>query len=253
MGARQAKIITSISMFYDLEEPQSFVEDVASVLADDGVWHFEQSYLPAMLDATAYDTVCHEHLEYYSLKQIKWMMDRGGLKLVDVEMNDINGGSFAVTVAKADSSFQPDSTAINRILSEEESAGLDTPRPYEQFRKRVGKHREDLLATLRKLRDEGSKVLGYGASTKGNVMLQFCGVNASLLSCIADVNPDKFGHFTPGTHIPIVSENEAHAIHPDYFLVLPWHFRDNLIQREAAFLERGGKMIFPLPRIEIVG
>jgi hypothetical protein len=174
------------------------------------------------------------------------------LKLVDVELNDINGGSFAVTVAKGNSPLQPNAREIDRILREEESAGLDTLRPYQQFRERVWKHREDLLAILGKLREDGAKVLGYGASTKGNVILQFCGLNTSLLPCIAEVNPDKFGRFTPGTNIPIVSEAEAHAMHPDYFLVLPWHFRENLIQREAAFLKGGGKMIFPLPKIDIV-
>ena len=253
LRTRKARIVTSIAMFYDLEAPQSFVEQVASVLADDGIWHFEQSYLPAMLAANAYDTVCHEHLEYYCLKQVKWMMDRGGLKLIDVELNDTNGGSFAVTVAKADSPLPSNSSVIERMLRGEEKAGLDTPIPYAQFRERVWKHREDLLALLTKLRDEGANVLGYGASTKGNVILQFCGITASLLPCIAEVNTDKFGRFTPGTHIPIVSEAEAHAMKPDYFLVMPWHFRENLIQREAAFLKRGGKMIFPLPNIEIVG
>jgi hypothetical protein len=252
-GTRKAKIITSIAMFYDLEAPQSFVEDVASVLADDGIWHFEQSYLPAMLAASAYDTVCHEHLEYYCLKQVQWMMDRGGFKLIDVELNDTNGGSFAVTVAKANSPHAPNSAAIEHILRQEEKAGLDTLAPYAQFRKRVWKHREDLLGVLTKLHDEGATVLGYGASTKGNVILQFCGLTTALLPCIAEVNPDKFGRFTPGTHIPIVSEAEAHSMKPDYFLVLPWHFRENLIQREAAFLKRGGKMIFPLPSIEIIG
>ena len=252
-GARKPRIITSIAMFYDLETPESFVEQVASILADDGIWHFEQSYLPAMLETTAYDTVCHEHLEYYCLKQVKWMMDHGGLKLIDVELNDINGGSFAVTVTKAESPLRPNSSAIEGLLKEEQKAGLDTPRPYQQFRERVWKHREELLALLTKLRGEGATVLGYGASTKGNVILQFCGITTALLPCIAEVNTDKFGRFTPGTHIPIVSEAEAHAMKPDYFLVMPWHFRKNLIEREAAFLKRGGKMIFPLPNIEIIG
>jgi hypothetical protein len=252
-GMRQARIITSIAMFYDLEAPMAFVEEVASVLADDGIWHFEQSYLPAMLHATAYDTICHEHLEYYCLKQIKRMTDRFGLKIVNVALNDVNGGSFAVTVAKACSSFPQNSSAINRILGDEEMAGLNTLRPYEQFRERVFEHRDKLLATLTELRDQGATVLGYGASTKGNVILQFCGLGSDQLPCIADVNPDKFGRFTPGTNIPIVSEEYAHTMNPDCLLVLPWHFRENLIQREAAFLSRGGKMIFPLPDIEIVG
>lgn len=252
-GMRTAKIITSIAMFYDLEAPMAFVEQVASILADDGIWHLEQSYLPAMLEANAYDTVCHEHLEYYCLKQIKWMIDRCGLKLVDVEMNDINGGSFAVTAAKTQSPIPQNSSAIERLLRDEEGIGLDTLRPYEQFRERVLEHRDKLRGTLTKLRKQGATVLGYGASTKGNVILQFCGIGTDLIPCIAEVNPDKFGRFTPGTHIPIVSEAEAHAMNPDYFLVLPWHFRNNLIEREAAFLARDGKMIFPLPSIEIVG
>jgi hypothetical protein len=206
-----------------------------------------------MLGANAYDTICHEHLEYYSLKQIKWMVDRCGLKLVDVELNDINGGSFAVTVAKTRSSISKNSSAIERILTDEERAALDTLHPYQQFRERVFNHRNKLLETLAKLRQEDATVLGYGASTKGNVILQFCGLNAEHIPCIAEVNPDKFGRFTPGTHIPIVSEAKAHAMNPDYLLVLPWHFRENLLEREAAFLRRGGKMIFPLPDIEIVG
>jgi hypothetical protein len=251
-GTRKAKIITSFAMFYDLESPVSFVEEVSSVLADDGIWHLEQSYLPAMLEANAYDTICHEHLEYYGLKQIKWVIERCGLKILDVELNDINGGSFAVTVAKVQSVLRPNRSAIERILGEEEAYGLQTLRPYEQFRERVWKHREELLATLTRLRGQGATVAGYGASTKGNVILQFCGLDGRLVPYIAEVNADKFGRFTPGTHIPIISEAEAHAMSPDYFLVLPWHFRENLIQREAAFLKRGGKMIFPLPRIEIV-
>lgn len=252
-GERKAKVITSIAMFYDLEAPMAFVEQIESVLADDGIWHFEQSYLPAMLAATAYDTICHEHLEYYGLKQIQWMMERGGLKLVDVELNNINGGSFAVTVAKNHSSILPNSSAIERILEDEEKAGLNTSRPYEKFRERVFAHRDKLLLTLANLRKKGATVLGYGASTKGNVILQFCGLSADHIKCIAEVNPDKFGRFTPGTLIPIVSEAEAHAMNPDYLLVLPWHFRENLLERETAFLARGGKMIFPLPDIETVG
>ncbi len=252
-GERKAKIITSIAMFYDLEVPMAFVEQVASILDDDGIWHFEQSYLPAMLEANAYDTVCHEHLEYYGLKQIKWITDRCGLKIVDVELNDTNGGSFAVTVAKNGSRIAENGAAIERILGDEARRELDTLRPYQKFRDRVFAHREKLLSTLESLRGEGATVLGYGASTKGNVILQFCGLTAATIPCIAEVNPDKFGRFTPGTGIPIVSEAEAHALKPEYFLVMPWHFRENLIQRESAFLDRGGRMIFPLPEIEIVG
>jgi len=252
-GSRKAKIVTSIAMFYDLESPLSFVEQIASILDDEGIWHFEQSYLPTLLATNAYDTVCHEHLEYYCLKQVKWVLDRCGMKIVDVELNDVNGGSFAVTAAKAGAAIPENTAALGRLLDAEERAGLSTPAPYELFRRRVFDHRDALLAQLDLLARRGAKVLGYGASTKGNVILQFCGITPAQLPCIAEVNPDKFGCFTPGTGIPIVSEAVAHALHPDYLLVLPWHFRRNLIEREKAFLDRGGGMIFPLPEIEIIG
>ena len=253
LGEGRAKIVTSIAMFYDLDEPMEFVRQIAEVLDDEGIWHFEQSYLPAMLAQNAYDTVCHEHVEYYALRQIKWMLDRCGLKIIALEQNDVNGGSFAVTAAKAASRHREDAGAVAAMLAAEERLGLDTPKPYEEFRQRVFLHREKLLATLAELSRKGARVFGYGASTKGNVILQFCGLTPEQIPFIAEVNAAKFGKFTPGTCIPIISEAEAHAMKPDYLLVMPWHFRDNLIQRETAYLQRGGKMIFPLPEIEIVG
>ena len=251
-GGRKAKIITSIAMFYDLDDPIGFVRQVAEILDHDGIWHFEQSYLPTMLAQNAYDTICHEHVEYYALRQIQWMTDRCGLKIIALEENDVNGGSFAVTVAKKTSPFPEATAAISAMQKAEQDLGLHTLAPYETFRTRVFAHREKLLATLAGLAARGAKVLGYGASTKGNVILQFCGLTPAHLPAIAEVNPDKFGSFTPGTRIPILSEAEAHALRPDYLLVLPWHFRKNLLQREAAYLQRGGRMIFPLPEIEII-
>ena len=181
------------------------------------------------------------------------MADRCGLKIIDVEVNDVNGGSFAVTVAKTSSSLPENAAAVSALLEAEGKQGLETLQPYDVFRERVFRHRERLLDTLAELARHGAKVVGYGASTKGNVILQFCGLTNAQIPVIAEVNSAKFGKFTPGTHIPIVSEAEAHAMKPDYLLVMPWHFRQNLIEREAAFLGRGGKMIFPLPQIEIVG
>lgn len=252
-GSRRARIVTSIAMFYDLENPLSFMEDVTSILDQDGIWHFEMSYLPAMVRTMGYDTICHEHLEYYSLRQIKWMTARCGLKILNVEFNETNGGSFAITVARQ-SSWYPENTAqLEQLLHEEETQGLSSVAQQRHFEEAVVSHKEKLLGLLRSLKEQNQTVLGYGASTKGNVLLQHCGITPDLLPAIAEVNKDKFGCFTPGTNIPIISEREAHALEPDYFLVLPWHFRENIIQREGAFLARGGKMIFPLPAIEIVG
>lgn len=250
-GTKKARIITSIAMFYDLENPLTFMKDVASILADDGIWHFEMSYLPAMIRTMGYDTICHEHLEYYSLHQIKWMTDRCGLKILDVEFNNVNGGSFAVTAAQQASTFQPKSGWVEAILHEEEEKGLTDVMFYRGFTNQVHAHQEELLALLKKLKEQGKTVLGYGASTKGNVLLQFCGITTELLPCIAEVNSDKFGCYTPGTNIPIISEQEAHAMKPDYLFVLPWHFRDTIIQREKEYLRRGGKLIFPLPSLEV--
>jgi NDP-4-keto-2,6-dideoxyhexose 3-C-methyltransferase len=248
---RRAKLVTSIAMFYDLEAPQEFARQIAGLLAEDGIWHFEQSYLPTMLEATAYDTICHEHLEYYALRQIKWIADRADLKIVDVAFNSVNGGSFAVSVSPRAAPY-PEFGNVDEILRRESERGINTPETYVIFAARAWEHRAHLLETIRALNASGKKVFGYGASTKGNVLLQFCGLGPAEIPCIAEVNPDKFGCITPGTWIPIVSEMEAKAAQPDYLLVLPWHFRDNLIAREQAFLQNGGKMIFPLPILEVV-
>lgn len=247
-GAR-ARLVTSLAMFYDLEDPLQFMREVESILAADGLWHFEQSYLPSMLATNAYDTICHEHLEYYAAGQIKWMTDRAGLKIVDIACNDVNGGSFAVTVAKRDAPYPENVAIVEEFLESERVKGLNTPAPYEAFRDRVLRHRDDLRDRLNRYKTNGRRVIGYGASTKGNVLLQFCGIDESLLPCIAEVNEEKFGCFTPGTHIPIVSEAEAKASNPDCMFVLPWHFRANLVEKEAEYLARGGAMLFPLPEI----
>jgi hypothetical protein len=250
---KPAKIVTSIAMFYDLENPIKFAQDIYEVLDDSGIWHFEQSYMPSMLRTHSYDTICHEHLEYYSLGSVLAILKQANFKLVDVVMNDINGGSFAVTAAKAsNTSIAENRAVIDWLLEQEARMGLDTVRPFRDFEERVYRHRTDLQDLIRSLVADGKKVLGYGASTKGNVMLQFCGLTTADIPAIAEVNPDKFGRVTPGTHIPIISEAEARAMKPDYFLVLPWHFKHGIIKREQAFLQNGGKFIFPFPEIEIV-
>ena len=248
-GAKKARIVTSIAMFYDLPAPLDFVRDVASVLADDGIWHFEQSYLPQMLENDAYDTVCHEHLEYYAVRQIQFMTKQAGLRIVDIQVNDVNGGSIAITAEKGTG----DAPIVATYLAREQELGLDTLAPYEAFAARVARHRTELRDLLARLKAEGKKVFGLGASTKGNVVLQYCGIGRDLLPAIAEVNAEKFGCFTPGTRIPIVSEEQARADAPDVFLVLPWHFRSMFLEREKPFLAGGGRPLFPLPAVALVG
>ncbi len=249
---QKAKIITSIAMFYDLEDPRAFVRDIEQCLADDGIWHFEQSYMPAMLRTNSYDTICHEHLEFYSLKVVKNILEYCDLKVIDVQMNSINGGSFAVTAAKINSKYIPNTPIIDWLLNQEDEMKLDTLEPYSDFAIRVFRHRKNLKDLIMALVKDGKKVFGYGASTKGNVLLQFCGLSEKEIPFIAEVNEEKFGAFTPGTKIPIISEEQAREMNPDYFLVLPWHFKDSILAREKDFILKGGKFIFPLPEIEIV-
>jgi NDP-4-keto-2,6-dideoxyhexose 3-C-methyltransferase len=252
-GDRKARVITSFAMFYCLGAPMEFMRQVHECLDERGVWVLEQSYMPTMLEVNAYDTVCHEHLEYYALRQIKWMMDRVGLRILDVEFNRINGGSFSITAARKEAPYKGHPEKVRAILRREEAAGLGTLKPFQEFGARVAAHRDALRAFLRDVNQSGKTIAGYGASTKGNVVLQYCGITAKDLPFIAEVNEDKFGAFTPGTHIPIVSETDAKAAKPDFLLVLPWHFRDNIIERERSYLAAGGRLVFPLPEIDVVG
>ncbi|NRQ35799.1 class I SAM-dependent methyltransferase [Nonomuraea sp. NN258] len=246
LGGRRAKVVTSIAMFYDLPRPMEFMAEVRDLLAGDGVWVTEQSYLPAMIETTAYDVVCHEHLDYYGLAQIEWMAERTGLKVVQAELNPIYGGSLSVVLARRESARVPDEAALARIRAGER--GLD----YQGFASRAAEHRDGLREFLTASADKGLLTLGYGASTKGNVILQYCGLGEADLPCIAEVNQDKYGCFTPGTGIPIVSEEEARARRPDQFLVLPWIYRDAIVARERDFLGSGGRLVFPLPAMEVV-
>lgn len=249
---KRAKLVTSVAMFYDLPDPLGFVASIAEVLEDEGIWHFEQSYLPSMLRTNSFDTVCHEHVEYYSLRVVMGLLEKVGLEVIDVELNSVNGGSFAVTAAKTGSSYKPNQVIIDWLLQEEQKLGLDTARPYLEFASRSEGLRDSLVTLVRNLTSEGLTVAGYGASTKGNVTLQYCGFGPDDIAFLAEVNSYKFGRFSPGTKIPIVSESEIPARKPDYLLMLPWHFREGLIKKENDYLLGGGKFIIPFPHVEIV-
>jgi len=174
------------------------------------------------------------------------------MKVIDVEMNATNGGSFAVTACKASAPYIPNTPIINWMLGQEDRMQLNTPNPYRVFETQVYNHREDLRRLINSLNEDGKVVFGYGASTKGNVLIQFCGFTEKDIPYIADVNPDKHGCVTPGSHIPIISEKDAADLKPDYYLVFPWHFRYGILEREKEYLKNGGKFIFPMPEIEIV-
>lgn len=251
-GGGRAKAVTAIAMFYDLPDPNAFVADVAAVLDPDGLVVLEQSYLPAMVEHNAFDTICHEHLEYYALRQVSTLLARHGLRVVDVELNDANGGSFRVYACPENAAMAGGEGRVDALLAREAELGYDTVAPLEALRQGAFEARERLLEFLNDCKQADKLVHGYGASTKGNTILQFCGIGTELVEEIADRNPRKWGRRTPGTRIPIVSEEESRSRKPDYFLVFPWHFRDEFLARERAFLEAGGHLVFPLPRLEIL-
>jgi hypothetical protein len=252
VGNKKAKIVTSIAMFYDLDDPLHFAENIRDILDDNGIWLTEQSYLPFMINTNSYDTICQEHLEYYCLKQLVYIANKIDLKIIDVEFNNINGGSFQVILAHKDSKFNECTSKISEVLLNEERDKYNTSIPFTNLRDNMISQKDTLLEFLNTAKTNGEKVYGYGASTKGNVLLQYCGITADILPKIAEVNEEKFGSYTPGTLIPIVDEKIARSEKPDYFLVLPWHFKDNIVKKEEAYLKSGGKLIFPLPKFNIV-
>ncbi len=245
---QKAKVITSFSMFYDLENPVGFMRNIYEVLDDDGIWVFEQSYLPTMIETNSFDTVCHEHLEFYCLKQIQFMAQRVGFQIIDVEFNDVNGGSFSITVKK-DAKDRKILPKIQAILQREIDLGYDTLEPFLAFAARSEKAKKNLIDFVAQVKSEGKVVAALGASTKGNVLLQYCGFTELDLPFIGEVNQEKFGCFTPGSWIPIISETELLEKKPDYLIVLPWHFRIFFVTN-SKFSDT--QLVFPLPNLEII-
>lgn len=255
LNDQEFDVITSIAMFYDLEEPFRFVNAIADSLAIGGIWIVEMSYMPRMLTSNSYDTICHEHLEYYSLAVIENLLRRAELKVFRVEMNSINGGSIRCYVTHEDCRDydKPEwQDEIKQFRRTEFDLKLDTDKPYLDFQARVQVEAEKLRALLEKIAAEGKRVHIYGASTKGNTILQWSKITNRLVDYAADRNPEKWGARTLGTGIPIISEEDSRALKPDYYLVLPWHFREEFMERERAALEAGVGFIFPLPKITVV-
>ncbi len=245
-------LITSISMFYDLPKPLNFARQIHSILDNEGIWHVELSYMPMMLKNISYDTICHEHLEYYSLKSLKYLLDKSGFKIINLAFNQINGGSIELDIAKNVSKHSEIKKLINWVLeSEKRNRYNDIIRQKEFFKKCIN-HKYLLKKLLITLKKQNKKIYGYGASTKGNVILQFCKIDSKLIPYIGEVNKFKYNKYTPGSKIKIISEKQIKKLRPDYLLVLPWHFKDHILKREQKYLKNGGKFIFPLPDIEIV-
>jgi NDP-4-keto-2,6-dideoxyhexose 3-C-methyltransferase len=244
---QKPKIITSFSMFYDLEKPLDFMKEIYEILADEGLWVFEQSYMPFMLEQNSFDTICHEHLEFYSLHQIYWMTKRIGFQIIDVEFNDINGGSFSVSVKKTKTVIN--NYKVNKILEQEKAQNLNKLKPYKKFEKNIVDARKALTYFIKKANSENKLVAALGASTKGNVLLQYCSFTDKDIHFIGEVNDEKFKRFTPGTSIPIISEDDLLEKKPDFLIILPWHFKEFFLGNKKF---DKFTLVFPLPKLEVV-
>jgi hypothetical protein len=262
-GDKKCKVITTIAMFYDLDDPTQFVQDVSTILDDDGVWVIQLSYTPLMIKQLAFDNICHEHVYYYSLNTIKKLMEPLGFKIVDGSLNDTNGGSLRVYLQKdtaKETSFATKPLRdvcefrVNALLDyENNECDISSPEVWEEFNKKLENLKQQTVDFIRSERAKGKVIYGYGASTKGNTLLQYYGLTPDDITAIAERSPEKYGKFTVGSNIPIVSEKEMREANPDYLLVLPWHFIKEFVFREYEFIEHGGKFIVPCPAFEIIG
>jgi hypothetical protein len=249
-GKQKAKVVTSFSMFYDLEDPCDFARQVHEIIDPQGIWVLEQSYMPEMLKQNSFDTVCHEHLSYYGMRQIKYIMDKAGFKIVDFEFNDVNGGSISVVVTPSTNSERKEcTTKLTGLIALELEKKLDTTEPWEEFAQRINDCKEQFWKIIDFYKANGAKICCLGASTKGNVTLQTWEVTPDDVEVIGDVNPDKDGSFTPGTWIPIKDEEDVLLGEYDLHIVLPWHFRNFFLKNEKF---KGKRFLFPLPEPEVV-
>ena len=250
IGSKQCRIITSIAMFYDIDDPRSFMKQIRSLLAKDGIWALELSYMPLMLKNLTYDQICHEHVTYLGLQQMKWLADKTNLEIIDVTFNYMNGGSFYLYIARSDSDFLPDNDKIDKLLDSEDC--LHELEYFQRFNNRILSHKDEIKTILKMIKDSGKLIYGYGASTKGNIVLNLCEVESKYLPKICDSNPEKHNLITPGTNITIISKEEMRSDNPDYLIVFIWHFRREVLIDEYEYIMNGGQMIFILPRLHTV-
>ena len=240
-------------MFYDLDNPHDFVDDVRSILDENGIWILQMNYLVTMLENNAFDNIVHEHLEYYSLQSLEYLLNKHNLEVFDIEQNNINGGSIRVFIKFKDCKKISISERVNSVREYETKIGLDNQKPYLDFAKRILNIKEQTCKFIKDEINNGKKIYVYGASTRGNTLLQYYELNSNSILAAAERNPDKWGKKTVGSKIPIISEKQARLDKPDYFLVLPWYFIDEFEIREKDYLRDGGKFIVPLPKFKLIG
>lgn len=245
--------ITCVSMFYDIKDTKTFCDELYRIMADDGILVLQMSYTPLMIRQLAFDNLCHEHYSYLDLRIMKKILSESGLYIVDCVLNDVNGGSFRLFVKKKPSTFSTQQYRDVCNLRVESLISLEENIKWDSFYSDICNLKERVVTFISKAKSDGKKIIGYGASTKGNTAIQFFGLNASMIDAIADKQPKKWGLRTVGTNIPIIDEESMRRINPEYLLLFPWHFVENFKQRESRFLLSGGKMIVTMPQFEIIG
>ena len=260
-GGKKTKIITTIAMFYDLEDSASFLDDINEIMDDDGLFVLQLSYTPLMLQQLAFDNLCHEHICYYSLSSLKYLLDRKGFKILDCQLNDTNGGSFRIYTMKSTGDETKFKThpyrdvgkfRIKALLEYERKLKLNDKQIHLDFYQKICDLKEKTVSFIKQEKERGKTIWGYGASTKGNTLLQWYGLDNTIIDAIAEKSASKYGLKTIGSNIPIVSEAEMRTAQPDYLLILPWHFVSEFMCREQEYLERGGKFIVPCPSFYIL-
>jgi len=250
VGGKKADIITAISCFYDMPNPNRFVKDVARILDKDGVFLIQQNYLASMLKLNAFDNVVHEHLEYYSLISLQNLLKRHNLEVFDVKTTDLNGGSFRTYICHKNQ--RKIFASVRKLESMEKKLKLTNKKTYYDFANRINENKNRIKDFIEKEVKKGKKVYIYGASTRGNTLLQYFELNNLLIPYAVERNPEKWDKKIASLSIPIISEEEARQKKPDYMLVLPWFFEKEFIEREKKYLENGGRFIFPLPKMKII-
>ncbi len=245
------KIITALSVFYDAKDPNQFLKDVNKLLSEDGIFLLEHADLLSIMKLKMFDTICHEHLYYYSTKVIIDMVLKHNLRVFDLKRNNINGGSTQYFICKKNSKYKTNYKIINKTLNEEQKFRLESKKTFLSFFKKINNIKSKTIKYLDSIILKNKKIHGYGASTKGNVLLQYFNINEKYIKFIADRNPKKHNHYTPGTKIKIISEKKSRKLSPDYYFALPWHFKEEILKRENKIRTKGCKFIFPLPNLKI--
>ena len=249
---KKFKIITTLSMFYDLKKPTFFVKDIKKILHKDGIFILEHADLLSIIKNCLFDTICHEHLEYYSSKIIINLMKKNKLRVFDIKQNNINGGSMRYFICHNNSIYLTNYKILNSVLNDEKKYSLENKITYNKFYNKINLVKKKIKKLIIKIKSNNKSIHGYGASTKGNVLLQYFNISNDYIEYIADRNKQKVNSYTPGTKIKIISEKTSRKMKPDYYLVLPWHFKSEIIKRETKTRKKGTKLIFPLPKIQII-